>query len=237
MSHVYDARSGRKSALWGAMRKYGEENFVVEALAALLPGGDLDDLRLLERALIAQENTMCPHGYNLSSGGEGLDGRVLSDQARANMSAAQKGRPGPNKGKTFSLEWKAKLSEGQKVRAARERAAGIKRVKSGRAHTDEWRALMSEKMTGRKMSPEAIAKAVNGRWGEAPRKQPKPKGGGKGSKGFHENARVAQAVYASSSKNKAALAERNRSPEMRAKVSAARKAFWANRRAQNEVTH
>ena len=81
-----------------AIRKYGWENFEV---SILYEGISDREIYAVERAMIAQYGTMVPNGYNLTIGGEGsagikrpnskLRGRKMSDEARANMSSAQKG--------------------------------------------------------------------------------------------------------------------------------------------------
>ena len=81
------------------------------------------------------------NGFNLTIGGTGIraryrapisdttrarlaqaaTGKTPSVEARAKMSASHKGKTSPNKGKTFSVEWCAKLSEAQGKRQAKYR--------------------------------------------------------------------------------------------------------------------
>ena len=102
--HRSFARAKGKTALAGAMRKYGEPAFEMRALASLLPGKTEEDLFDLEREIIAQEGVIAPYGYNLTSGGGGLIGYKFSDkevqrrrsyraspETRVKMSAAQRG--------------------------------------------------------------------------------------------------------------------------------------------------
>jgi NUMOD3 motif len=70
--------------------------------------------------------------------------RPASDETRSRLSAAMKGRPSPNKGKSLSAEQRAKISEALK----------------GSRHTAETCAKMSATRLGRKQSPEHIAKRV-----------------------------------------------------------------------------
>ena len=86
--HMWAAKSGSTSALHRAMRKYGVENFVIEEVASLIPGGDYQSLLDLEKVLIAQERTKVPHGYNLTVGGEGCRGYEWSEESRARAAEA-----------------------------------------------------------------------------------------------------------------------------------------------------
>ena len=54
-------------AIKAALRKYGFANFVKEVLHSNVPLADLPALEVLE---IAGHNTLAPHGYNLTKGGE-----------------------------------------------------------------------------------------------------------------------------------------------------------------------
>jgi hypothetical protein len=55
--------------------KHGWENFKQEILIDDVPAEDLDNLEI---SYIATENTMAPHGYNLTLGGGGTNGYKLS---------------------------------------------------------------------------------------------------------------------------------------------------------------
>lgn len=115
-SHVHSARSGRNSPLYHAIRKYGEDAFVIESLAEMIPGMGRDDLMAMEMRLIAQEGTLCPAGYNASPGGKSLPkgykhtspsrltGRTLSPEVRAKMSAAHMGHAVSEKTRTRIVE-------------------------------------------------------------------------------------------------------------------------------------
>lgn len=114
-SHRKAMRDGVKTALYDAMRRYGVEAFEIAPVASLLPGLGRPELCELERLIIAQEGTMVPRGYNLTTGGDGgpiwapspaqvaatlhtpevrrkaalsRRGQRSSDEARANISAS-----------------------------------------------------------------------------------------------------------------------------------------------------
>ena len=85
-----------------AVKKYGKDAFTYEILEANVFDEFLPDL---EVAYIANHNTIRPHGYNLTYGGEG--GGSPSAEARGKMSEAQKGRK-------HSAETRRKISESGK---------------------------------------------------------------------------------------------------------------------------
>jgi len=64
--HLSTARTGRGYALHEAIRRDGEENFFCNHI---MDAFTKDDLEKLEKDLIIQENTLAPHGYNLTTGG------------------------------------------------------------------------------------------------------------------------------------------------------------------------
>lgn len=130
--HLKSARDGSKSALHAAIRKYGDNVFVVCEIACSLHA---DYRAELERALIEQEGTRAPSGYNLTIGGDGTvglpceviariadknRGRKHSEKARLAIGAASSARPRTaetrlkisekHKGKRLSLEHRQKLS-------------------------------------------------------------------------------------------------------------------------------
>lgn len=88
-AHNMRVQEGRDQALQKAIRKYGAESFKVQTLVI---ADKWDYLCDLERKAIAAFNTKAPNGYNLTDGGEGIVGRVHTEQASANMSAGQKRR-------------------------------------------------------------------------------------------------------------------------------------------------
>jgi group I intron endonuclease len=86
--HVEHALGKRDNgALYAALRKYGHESFSVKTLAI---ADDWNYLCELEKKAISAFNTLSPGGYNMTAGGEGAVGRVTTDQARINISNAQK---------------------------------------------------------------------------------------------------------------------------------------------------
>lgn len=87
--HLMRVREGRAHALQNAIRKYGADNVKVSTLVV---SDDWEYLCDLEKRAIVQFNTRVPHGYNLTAGGEGVVGNVLTEEALWNITAAQKRR-------------------------------------------------------------------------------------------------------------------------------------------------
>jgi group I intron endonuclease len=134
--HLSDARTRAGcTALAGAIRKYGSENFAVELLQRCASEKELNEA---ERFWIERLNCYAPDGYNIREGGsrgrmaestkEKMRRRAFSPEHRSKISAACKGRKG-NSGsftperqrgegtKSHKLTW-------EKVREIRRRVAG-----------------------------------------------------------------------------------------------------------------
>lgn len=111
---------------------YGLDKFTVEVLAE---ADCLEDAYELEQRFIADYNSICPNGYNISTGGHGTSGveGYWKDKHRSEETK-QKIREG-NKGKHFSEEHKQKLSEAHK---------GKPSPMYGKHHTDETKQKISE---------------------------------------------------------------------------------------------
>ena len=171
--HAFGKRDA--GALYSALRKYGHENFIVETLVIC---DKWDYLCELEKKAINSYRTKSPHGYNITDGGEGIVGLVITDKHRAAVSKAQKQR-------YKDPEQKQKLSEyGKKARAnmlAKHEANRIdgmapweyklwqQRVRVG---SDEHKALISAAVKKTMATPEckeklskaAQARANNPEW-------------------------------------------------------------------------
>lgn len=86
-AHCRDAKNGAGFHLHAAIRKYGEDQFLIQVLSA---AQSLEEACQLERAAIAKYETFGDGGYNLTIGGEGATGHVKSIETRALHSAAAK---------------------------------------------------------------------------------------------------------------------------------------------------
>lgn len=139
-SHNLVAAKGSKTILHNAIRKHGPDAFVFEHVATCR---NRVDMQAAEIAMIQQEGTLYPAGYNMTAGGDGFHGRrsrksveqgaakiKAAHAARtpeekaawaAKISAAKKGKPQPwaagsshNKGRKRTAEFRAKVSAGMK---------------------------------------------------------------------------------------------------------------------------
>jgi group I intron endonuclease len=124
-SHMYDARSGSKLPFHRAIRKYGPKAFVIEQIAALLPGKPYEELAQLEREIIAQENCQVPHGYNVTAGGEGYVGYQAGPEARAKLSEATKAYWADPARAEQRAQRKPRLSAEERAARAAERATYV----------------------------------------------------------------------------------------------------------------
>lgn len=75
--HKNNARNGKSSYLYNAIRKYGEENFKFKVLLHKIP---IDKLDFYEQLWIYKLRTKSPNGYNLTDGGGGTRGFVPWDK-------------------------------------------------------------------------------------------------------------------------------------------------------------
>jgi group I intron endonuclease len=92
--HIQEARSGSNYKFHRAIRKYGEENFLVEEVMFVeAPTKDALKRKLdyIEIRLIKKFDTF-RNGYNMTLGGEGQFGRTFSEESKRKMSESAKKR-------------------------------------------------------------------------------------------------------------------------------------------------
>ncbi len=88
--HTYNARKGCQTALGRAIRKYGTEAFGVIQIASCL---DKESLDATERLCIIQHQSNNPkYGYNLTDGGDGVQGFHHDVVTKQKIGAASKQR-------------------------------------------------------------------------------------------------------------------------------------------------
>lgn len=125
-AHCHKTQSGKNYKLSRAIRKYGEENFLVEEVMwveaftkeALKRKLDYIEIRLIKK-LGTRKN-----GYNMTDGGEGRLGYKMSDEHRKKISDSRKGTHLSeetkeklrkiNLGRKLSIEARQKMSEKKK---------------------------------------------------------------------------------------------------------------------------
>ena len=116
----------KQSLFWNAIQKYGWENFKHEIILRDEP---LDFAKKVERCLIKHYKTRNKkYGYNLTDGGEGMNGWVPPEEWRRKQSENKKGHhiteeqkikiSEANKGRKLSKEAKEKISKASKERWA-----------------------------------------------------------------------------------------------------------------------
>lgn len=98
---------------WNAIQKYGWDNFKHEVI---LKNETLDFANKAEKCLIKTYNCRAPHGYNLTDGGDGTPGHILSDESKKKMIESIKmgyelGRKPWNYGIPMSDEQKEKMRQ------------------------------------------------------------------------------------------------------------------------------
>lgn len=92
-----------------AIKKYGWNSFKHEILYC---GLNEEEANRLERELIKEWKTQDPaYGYNMTDGGGGVSGFVITEETRRKMSEAKRGANHPNFGKHLSPETKRKIGE------------------------------------------------------------------------------------------------------------------------------
>lgn len=123
---------------YNAIKKYSWNNFKHEILFS---GLNEISAKMIEEDLIYYYKSL-NLSYNISNGGDGTKGVIMSKEARIKMSNAKKGKPSPNKGKHLSEETKEKL-----------RQANL-----GKHHSEETKRKCSEANKGRIFSSETKKK-------------------------------------------------------------------------------
>lgn len=144
--HEYEALKGKSHCrrFHNAMRKYGVDAF---EWREVFQSEDYSAALAEEMRLIAETKPE----YNLTNGGEGNTGRVVTLETRAAISARVRGRK-------LTEEHKRKISESGKLRKKNpETGLKISAAKKGMKFTDAHRAALSAAHKGKPMSAAARA--------------------------------------------------------------------------------
>ena len=124
-----------------AIKEFGKENFDIVQIASCNTVEELDGL---ERHFIKLYNCKYPNGYNMTIGGKGSSGHILTEEQRKKNSNALKNRP------PISIETRLKLSNASKGRIMPKEIIEIVRQKRlGQKRTDEQKLLMSKNRIGK----------------------------------------------------------------------------------------
>lgn len=154
----------RNIHFWGAIQKYGWENFKHEILAENLIQAEAEKLEIEE--IKKYKSTNKNYGYNIASGGcvnfnppeviekirQKNKGRKWTEEQKAKIAGRDKGRFVP-------IEWRIKMSIAQTGRKHPEEVKKkISEANKGRIFTEEHRKNISKSCVGRKMSEETKKK-------------------------------------------------------------------------------
>lgn len=158
LSHKSACIGGRSSgALYAAFRKYGVESFSIKTLVV---ASDWEYLCMLEISAITAFGTKAPHGYNVTSGGEGVVGYERSDVDRTKISKAQKIRYSDPIQKEKLIAQSIAANKASQEAAKERKRLGIKRSdakdkpEKTKAYSDEWKAKVSAGVKKRYLDPE-----------------------------------------------------------------------------------
>lgn len=133
--HCYDARRGSSTHFHRALRKHGSEKFQFQVVAGL-PNAAL--AKLAEQSLIRFSRPE----YNMTAGGDGTAGAAHTQESRAKIGAAHKGR-------RLTAEHREKLCEARRVRKTSNQTRDrIREAMLGRVITPEHRAKISAAKKG-----------------------------------------------------------------------------------------
>ncbi len=127
-------------ALIAAIKKYGKDNFSYQTIYRSFERDHT--LKVIEPFFIRLFRSFGPDGYNLTSGGQGTFGRVISTEQREAMRARRLGRKA-------SPETRAKLSAAQRMRPT-----GPPSSKLWKKHTAEHIAKIIASRSGYRPSAE-----------------------------------------------------------------------------------
>lgn len=137
--HMQNARWKRKSALYDAVRCYGREAFTVDVLLACDTHAEACEHEI---RLIAEIGSLLPHGYNMTTGGDGVpltpeQIKQANDKKRGRFTEKQREAANRRRGTKASPETRAKLSAariGKKHSAehVRRRAENLRRNRANK---------------------------------------------------------------------------------------------------------
>lgn len=141
------------SCIGRAIRKHGRECFQVEALAV----GTRTYVSDLEKRAIEVFKTRIPNGYNVSPGGERGGPGPCTEEARAKISAANRGRK-----RTGRALQNIREANPKRVFTP-EGLARMRNARTGTRQTDETKAKIGAAQRGMKRSPETRKKQSEAR--------------------------------------------------------------------------
>lgn len=155
-THCVDAAKGSASYLHRAMRKHGAERFVVEEITRCYSQKEAE---VCERAMIASHGTFCRSGgYNMTLGGDGNWGWRPTKEMLRKMSEKGKLRAQDPELQRKLTEGKRRSTKVGKHERTAETRAKLSLINKGKTYSAEVRAKISAAGKGRVATPEARAK-------------------------------------------------------------------------------
>jgi group I intron endonuclease len=136
---------------WNAIQKYGWDGFSHEILFC---GLSEEEAREKEIDLIDFYGSCGENGYNLTIGGEGSSGWKMTDEQKAKISEAHKGKKRP----PHIAEMVRARSLGKKASPGARRK--MSEARTGKVHTDETKQKLSKIMKDRGFIPYAAIEAA-----------------------------------------------------------------------------
>jgi group I intron endonuclease len=250
--HFGLAKRNGQSAFAKAIRKYGPGAFTMTLLAQ---ADSWEELLRMEQEAIATYNTYAPtgHGYNLTKGGEGSLGRILSEDARQRIAQARTGVPMPmhvreavskrHRGVPKPAEQRQKIGDAQRGEKNHRYGKGMDEahkqkliaIHTGRVPTEATRAKLSAINKGRTFSAEVREKVRQGALARHARGDTPGIGVPKTPE---HRAKIAASVKAHIATHGNAMQGRHHSEETRAKIAASHsgKPLTAEHRAKIAAT-
>jgi group I intron endonuclease len=167
--HVEFARAGSRYLVHRAIRKYGEDAFQHVVLAQCTSE---DEAKAVEVECIAAAGSLAPHGYNATSGGEGIKAACpeVREKLRASFTPERRAAIGAlraelNAGNTYGTANRGKKRTPESRAKMAERARGNK-SHAGCTHSDEARAKMSAAVRAHLSDPAARLRQGDGNRGK-----------------------------------------------------------------------
>lgn len=136
-----------------SINKHGNNEFIRYVIEYCEP----EDMIYWEQYYIREWNTKVPNGYNLTDGGDGSLGRILSDETKEKIRISNLGDKTSRYGKTASNETKEKL---------RTANSGIRNPRYGKIVSKETRERLKIANSGKIRSSEAKENIRKGKLGK-----------------------------------------------------------------------
>lgn len=147
-----------------AIKKYKPENFTLEC--QYYPELSDDEREKLEIFLIAEHNTICPFGYNLTQGGKGFKNKH-TEETKEKIRQAHIGSNNYFYGKKHHEHSIQKMSDSKKGKLlSKSHKQNISKGLMGRVVSTETRQKLSEKNKGKILSQEIRDKVSKGHLGQ-----------------------------------------------------------------------